>query len=178
MKKPDIAMSKLSPQERTQFFDAKRSALDKQTQKRAWSPAPRSEAPAGNLVPMRFLLKWKKRPDGNTEANARVLFQGFKLAEVTGAPLDTQSPTLWRVGRNCLLTVAAHRSWRLFNGDVSAAFHQADDLDAKGVLRYGEPDKFMRKHLCFKGGEVLKMSSPPLATLDPRSSGTRRLATC
>ena len=160
-------MSKLSPQERTQFFDAKRSALDKQTQNGAWSPAPRSEAPAGTLVPMRFLLKWKTRPDGSTEANARVLFQGFKLAEVTSAPLDTQSPTLSRVGRNCLLTVAAHRRWRLFNGDVSAAFHQADDLDTKGVILYGEPDKFMREHLGLKDDEVLKMVKPPFG--DPRS---------
>ena len=61
-------MSKLSLQERIQFFDAKRSALDKQTQNGAWSPAPRSEAPAGTLVPMRFLLKWKQRPDGTIEA--------------------------------------------------------------------------------------------------------------
>ena len=119
-KKPDVAMSRLSPHERNQFFDAKRSALDKQTQNGAWSPAPRSEAPAGTLVPMRFLLKWKTRPDGNTEANARVLFQGFKLAEVTSAPLDTQSPRT-DVGASSTAT-SAPRSTRRTTSTRRASF--------------------------------------------------------
>ena len=166
-KKPEIAMGKLSMEDKEKFYAAKRKALDAQTDNGAWKPAQRSDAPIGNLVPMRFLLKWKTMPDESVEANARVIYQGFKLADVTNQPLDTQAPTLSRVSRNCLFAVATHRKWRLFNGDIKAAFHQADDLSSHGMSLYGEPDRFMREHLGLADDQVLHMIKPPFG--DPRS---------
>eukprot|EP00959_Pyramimonas_sp_CCMP1952_P165307 3455641-Pyramimonas_sp.AAC.1 len=62
----------------------------------AWQAVNESTADAGEICPMRFLLKWKIK-DGVREANARVILQGFHLEEVTSTNVEKASPTLTRL---------------------------------------------------------------------------------
>ncbi len=61
--------------------------------------------------------------------------QGFKLQEVTLKKLETESPTLSRLGRNMVIAVAAAMRWKIFGADVKSAFLQADDIVEKEGLR-------------------------------------------
>ena len=51
---------------------------------------------------MRFLPKYKMK-DGIQTANARIILQGFKHVDVASKKLETESPTLSRVGRNLVM---------------------------------------------------------------------------
>ena len=75
------------------------------------------EAGAGEVVPARFLQRWKKTPEG-PKANARVIIQGFKHRDVLEKELETDSPTMSRVGRMLIYTIAVHRGWKIFSADV------------------------------------------------------------
>ena len=160
-KKPTVAYSRMDKNEKEAFNDAMRKTLDMWNNNGAWQAVPRSTAARDKLVPLRFLLKYKNMPDGSSEANARVLFQGFKVAEVTDRAVDKDASTLSRLGRNTILLTASVKKWLLFNGDIKNAFHQADDLETAGIELYGEPDSFMREYLGLGPNDVLKMIKPP-----------------
>ena len=81
-KRDSVIEARLTKDERRQFDEAKIKALQPWIDNEAWEAADPSEAHAGEVCPMRFLLKWKRTADGY-EANARVILQGFHLHEVT-----------------------------------------------------------------------------------------------
>ena len=111
-------------------------------------------------------MKWKVR-DGKFEANAGVLFQGFRHRDVLEKNLDKDAPTLSRLGRNFPYYVCAVMRWRVVVADVKGAFMQTDGtLEERGIRLYGTPARDMRRRLQklmgFQNGQILRMIKPPI----------------
>ena len=120
--------SKLTPDEKKQFDTAKDAALMVWIENAAWKAVPESEAGEGEVVPARFLQRWKPTSEGR-KANARVILQGFRHKDVLNENLVKESPTLSRLGRITIMVWATHRSWKLWCADVKSAFTQSNSID-------------------------------------------------
>ena len=118
-KRNNVVEARLSAYEKELFRQAKQKALQPWIDNDAWQAVDPSEAAAGEICPMRFLLKWKLK-DGNYEANARIIIQGFQLQEVTSVHVDKKSPTLSRTSRSVLLMTCVTLGWKLLVADVKS----------------------------------------------------------
>ena len=111
---------------------------------------------------MRFLLKYKNK-DGKQVANARIILQGFKHSDVTTKKLDTESPTLSKVGRSLVVFLCAQMGWKVWTADVKSAFLQADRIDDE-VRIFAIPNADIRKRLArmigLKEDEILRILQP------------------
>ena len=136
---------RLSIEERKMFDEAKDKALMVWIENAAWRAVDESEAGDGEIVPARFLQRWKKTPEGE-KANARVIIQGFKHRDVLEQCLEKDSPTLSRTGRMLIYTLVVHKRWKLFSADVKSAFMQANSIDESTRI-YVRPTSDMRRRL-------------------------------
>lgn len=152
----------LTKEEKAMFDEAKDKALLVWIDNCAWRAVDEHEAGEGEVVPARFLQRWKKTPEG-PKANARVIIQGFKHRDVLEKELETDSPTMSRVGRMLIYTMAVHRGWKLFSADVKSAFMQADSIDETTRI-YVKPTADMRRRLerlmGLRPNEILKATKP------------------
>ena len=157
-----IVESRLSSEEKEKFSQAKDKALHVWLDNAAWRAAPMDEAQEGEVIPARFLLRWKGTKTGK-EANARVIIQGFRHKDVLTEELDRESPTLSRVGKMLLLQWAVQMKWKLFGADVKSAFMQANSIDETTRI-YIKPTTEMRRRLerlmDLKPHELLKATKP------------------
>ena len=107
---------------------------------------------------MRFLLRYKE-----DKPNARVILQGFKHRDVVQGKLDTESPTLSRLGKYLIVLLGCIKRWKFGTMDVKSAFLQSDYIHHK-VQLYGEPSADMRRLLSemigLKEHEVMMMTKP------------------
>ena len=136
-----VVESKLSKEEKKEFLEAKRKALVPWCENDAWRRVKRTGAPEGTIVPMRFLLRYKEK-----KPHARVILQGFRHRDVLESKLDTESPTLSRLGKYLILQSAVQRRWKIATMDVKSAFLQSDYITEEVEL-YGEPTADMRRLL-------------------------------
>ena len=153
---------KLTPEQRKEFDNAKDAALQVWIENAAWKAVPEEEAKEGEVVPARFLQRWKPTADGH-KANARVILQGFRHKDVLSENLVKESPTLSRFGRITLMVWAVHRRWKLWCADVKSAFMQANSIDDTTRI-YVKPPAEMRRRLerlmGLKSHEILKATKP------------------
>ena len=153
---------KLTAEEKKQFDDAKDKALMVWIDNQASKAAPMEQVRDGEMVPARFLQRWKKTEQG-TVANARVIIQGFRHKDVMNEKLETEAPTLSRLGRFLVMTMLVHKRWKAFSADVKSAFMQADQIDEDTRI-YIKPSADMRRRLerlmGLKHDEVLRALKP------------------
>ena len=153
----------LTAEEKKAFDEAKDAALMVWIENAAWRAVPESEAKMDEVVPARFLQRWKPTGDGNHKANARVIIQGFKHRDVLNENLLKESPTLSRMGRMVIMTWAVHRRWKLWCADVKSAFTQSNSIDEDTRI-YVRPPAEMRRRLerlmGLKEDEILKATKP------------------
>jgi hypothetical protein len=74
------------------------------------------------IMRMRWILTWKKQPDGEKKGKARLVVLGFEDPFL--GTEETSSPTLNKRTKQILLQVCVQRDWKLLKGDVTAAFLQ------------------------------------------------------
>ena len=110
------------------FDEAKDAALMVWIENSAWRAVPMNEANSEEIVPARFLRRWKPTIEG-PKTNARVIVQGFKHYDVLNENLQKESPTLSRLGRMLVMIWAMHRQWKIWCADVKSAFMQANNID-------------------------------------------------
>ena len=172
-KRDSVIEARLTPEERHQFDDAKIKALQPWIENAAWEAADPSDAHAGEVCPMRFLLKWKRKGDG-FEANARVILQGFHLHEVTSVNVDKNSPTLSRLGRSLILQVCAMKGWKLLVADVRSC--RRTTSASRASASSADPPPICRRSLRASWGSseasCSGCASPRSATFVHRFSGT------
>ena len=153
-----VVESRLSPEEKKNFVEAKRKSLVPWCENDAWRPVKRTGAPNGTIVPMRFLLRYKE-----DKPNARVILQGFKHRDVVQGKLDTESPTLSRLGKYLIVLLGCIKRWKFGTMDVKSAFLQSDYIHHK-VQLYGEPSadvrRLLKKMIGLKEHEVMMMTKP------------------
>ena len=153
-----VVESRLTAEEKKEFLEAKRKSLVPWCENDAWKRVKRASAPEGTIVPMRFLLRYKEK-----KPHARVILQGFRHRDVLESKLNTESPTLSRLGKYLLLQIATQRRWKIATMDVKSAFLQSDYITDEVEL-YGEPTADMRRLLYemvgLKEDEVMQMTKP------------------
>ena len=76
-----------------------------------WRPQSRKEI--GNIIDARWVLRWKRGPDGK-----RV--RGFK--DLQQADVATYAGTATRWGQRLVCSIVANEGWQFFSADVGAAF--------------------------------------------------------
>ena len=154
--------AKLTDKEKKEFSDAKDKALRVWLENKAWKAVPESEAKEGEVIPARFLQRWKPTKEGKV-ANARVIIQGFRHKDVLNEELDRESPTLSRTGRMLILQWACQLGWKIFAADVKSAFMQSKSIDEDTRI-YIRPTAEMRRRLerlmDLKSWELLKATKP------------------
>ena len=92
-----------------------------------WEFSHEGEAPANRVLKAHFILKWSKHPDGSPRAKARLITPGFRDPDALAGLLDSASPTLSRLGRTTLMSLASLRSWNTFIADITTAFLQGKE---------------------------------------------------
>jgi chemotaxis protein histidine kinase CheA len=155
----------LTPEQRKEFDQAKDEALKVWIDNKAWKVVPMEVAREGEVVPARFIQRWKPKPEhpNGRVANARVILQGFRHSDVLNKELETESPTLSRVGRMSIMSMVIHKQWRLLSADVKSAFMQADSIDEETRI-YIQPSADMRRRLerlmGLRQDQLLKATKP------------------
>ena len=154
--------AKLTEKEKKEFREAKDKALRVWLENKAWKAVPENEAQEGDIIPARFLQRWKPTKEGKV-ANARVIIQGFRRKDVLNEELDRESPTLSRTGRMLILQWACQLGWKVFAADVKSAFMQSRSIGEETRI-YNRPTAEMRKRLerlmDLKPWELVKATKP------------------
>ena len=119
----------LSMADRLTFMEAKKKELDSFFENSVWEIDDEKNADASRILRAKFLLNWKKNPDGTPRPKARLVVQGFRDPDALQGSLATNSPTLTRLSRNYVLAVATMLGMTLFTSDISTAFLQGKNFD-------------------------------------------------
>ena len=146
----------MSLADRVAFVQAKKKELESFFTNHVWEFATEGEAPANRVLKAHFILKWSKHPDGSPRAKARLITQGFRDPDALAGLLDSTSPTLSRLGRTTLMSLASLKAWKTFIADITTAFLQGKEhpasrtlwirlpADARALLGISDPRVLMR----------------------------------
>jgi hypothetical protein len=122
----------MSLEDRMTFREAKMKELQSFFDNSVWQFDNGKNVPADRVLKGKFILGWKKNPDGSPRAKARLVVQGFKDPDALSGSLSTTSPTLTRLARGVIMTVATMLGMEPFTSDVSTAFLQGKDFKTDG----------------------------------------------
>ena len=141
LRKGEVNMKLLSPEERADFVDAKRKELENYFANFVWEFASDKEKKDAEkdqrVITARWVLTWKCE-DENAEvpkwkAKARLVLRGYEDPDVM--TLNKASPTASRQARLWLLTLTKWNSWQLICADVKAAFLSGSNFDRVIIVR-------------------------------------------
>ena len=130
----NISERHLSLSDRLAFTQAKRKELQSFFDNQVWEFDDLKNAPEGRVLSAHFILKWSSNEDGSPRAKARLIVQGFKDPDALSGQLRTNSPTLTRLARGFVLSVAQICNFTMFSSDISTAFLQGGFHEAKRTL--------------------------------------------
>ena len=114
----------MSLADRLAFTEAKRKELTSFFQHDVWEFCEPHQAHQDRVLKAHFILKWSTNADGSPRAKARLITQGFRDPDALSGSLRTNSPTLTRLSRGMILSIASLMSWTTFTSDISTAFLQ------------------------------------------------------
>ena len=163
----------MSLADRKLFTEAKQKELESFFNNQVWHFSPASEADPQRVLKARFLLNWKKHADGSPRAKARLIVQGFRDPDALNGTLNTASPTLTRLSRNFILTVATMQSFNLFTADITTAFLQGKEFpDGSDRVIWIKLPRDGERLLGLEGehGQLMKLTKPMYGLCDaPRA---------
>ena len=163
----------MSLADRKLFTEAKQKELESFFNNQVWHFAPSSEADPQRVLKARFLLNWKKNADGSPRAKARLIVQGFRDPDALNGTLNTASPTLTRLSRNFILTVATMQNYDLFTADITTAFLQGKEFpDGSDRVIWIKLPRDGERLLGLEGdhGQLMKLTKPMYGLCDaPRA---------
>ena len=126
-RKDQLSEKNMSTADRLAFWEAKKKELESFFQNDVWTYDDAENATPGRTLKGHFILKWSKWPSGLPRAKARFITQGFRDPDALEGKINTESPTLSRISRNYILTVAATKQWTALTADISTAFLQGKE---------------------------------------------------
>ena len=122
--KNNLDERKMSLADRLAFTEAKRKELTSFFEHDVWEFCSPQQADSSRILKAHFILKWSTNADGSPRAKARLITQGFRDPDALSGALRTNSPTLTRMSRGMILSIASLMSWTTFTSDISTAFLQ------------------------------------------------------
>ena len=143
----------MSLSDRLAFKEAKQKELASFFQNDVWVFDEESNARPGHILRAKFILNWKTNANGSPRAKARLICQGFKHPDALSGTLTTASPTLTRLSRNFVLSIASMLGYYPFTADISTAFLQGKSSDDLLGLPAGH-------------GRVMKLIKPMYGLVD------------
>ena len=169
----------LNVSDRIAFTEAKRKELGSFFTNNIWEFSHENEATPGRVLKAHFILKWSKHPDGSPRAKARLITQGFRDPDALAGLVDSTRPTLTRLGRTTLMSLASTLTWDTFIADITTAFLQGKEHSAERTLWIRLPAD-ARQLLGVTDSKVLMRTKKPVYGLcdAPRAwfvEATRRL---
>ena len=174
----------MSLDDRLSFMEAKKKELESFFQNQVWLFDDADNAPADRVLKARVILTWKKHENGAPRAKARLVVQGFRDADAHLGNLSTASPTLTRLSRNFIMSVATMMGMTIFTSDISTAFLQGRnfDPDSKRIIWVKLPkDGEQLLGLPEGHGKLMKLVKPMYGLCDaPRAwfeEATERILT-
>ena len=127
-RKTEVTFSRLTPNDKRQFQEAKEKKLDQWISHAVFKVAKRAGIPTSRITPMRWVLTWKTTPD-ETKAKARLVVKGFTDPDLV--KLRAEAPTLSKQGRHLMLQLGCSMNFRFEVGDVKTAFLRGDKTETK-----------------------------------------------
>ena len=124
-----------------------------------------------NVIDARWVLRWKRGPDGKRVIKARLTVRGFK--DLQAAEVSTFAGTTTRWGQRLVCSLVANHGWDLFSADVGAAF-----LKGLTFKKLAELTGERERTVAFtppSGSEHLFRSVPDLKNVDFRMHVLRML---
>ena len=163
----------MSLADRKLFTEAKQKELESFFNNQVWHFSPSKEADPERVLKARFLLNWKKNADGSPRAKARLIVQGFRDPDALNGTLNTASPTLTRLSRNFILTMATMQGFDLFTADITTAFLQGKEFpDGSDRVIWIKLPRDGERLLGLEGehGQLMKLTKPMYGLCDaPRA---------
>eukprot|EP00439_Symbiodinium_sp_Y106_P023316 s10_g2.t2 len=77
---------------------------------------------------------WEFDTESSAPAGRALITQGFKDPDALNGLVDRTSPTLTRLARHCMLSLAATLGWDVSTGDITTAFLQGKAYDGQRTL--------------------------------------------
>ena len=170
-RKDQLSEKNMSAADRLAFWEAKKKELESFFQNDVWTYDDAENATPGRILKGHFILKWSKWPSGLPRAKARFITQGFRDPDALAGKINTESPTLSRISRNYILTVAATKQWSALTADISTAFLQGKEHSKDRTLWISLPAD-AKKLLRIPAGsdKVMKLKKPMYGLCDaPRA---------
>ena len=134
-RKDQLSERNMSLEDRLAFLTAKRKELESFFQNDVWELVyDDGSIPPDRILKAHFILKLSKWPNGDPRAKARLITQGFRDPDAWSGQLSTDAPTLSRMGRNYIMSLAANTGWSTFSADVSTAFLQGKEHPSHRTL--------------------------------------------
>ena len=135
MRKGEVNMKTLTPDQRAELVAAKRKELENYFAKSAWEFAAGGEQQQadrhGRVIAARWVLTWKCENETAEvpvpKAKARLVLRGYENPDVMS--LSKASPTASRQARLWLLTAATWKCWIVVGAHVKAAFLSGSGFD-------------------------------------------------
>ena len=142
-RKGEVKVRLLSPDDQALFVEAKRKELEQFFHNDVWEFATPAESQAATdarrVISARWVLTWKRTNEDKPEetpkykAKARLVLRGFEDPDLL--TMKTAAPTASRLARMMLLTTSVWQSWKIWCGDVKAAFLSGANFDRIIVVR-------------------------------------------
>ena len=142
-RKGEVNLRLLSPDDQALFVEAKRKELEQFFHNDVWEFATPAESQsateARRVISARWVLTWKRTNEDKPEetpkfkAKARLVLRGFEDPDLL--TMKTAAPTASRLARMMLLTTSVWQSWKIWCGDVKAAFLSGANFDRTIVVR-------------------------------------------
>ena len=133
-RKSEVSERKLNVEEREKFIQAKRQELEVYFRNGVWEFAAPHVVNKGRVITARWVLTWK--PIEGTDqfkAKARLVLRGFEDPDLT--TLTTAAPTANRLSKMMMLMMIPNHDWRLYCGDVRAAFLSGKEFTRKLIVK-------------------------------------------
>ena len=134
MRKREVNMKALTPDQRADFVAAKRKELENYFANSVWEFAADGEQQQadrhGRVITARWVLTWKCDETAEFpvwKAKARLVLRGYEDPDVMS--LSKASPMASRQARPWLLTTATWKCWIVVGADVKAAFLSGSNFD-------------------------------------------------
>ena len=166
--------------DRLAFQAAKKKELESFFTNNVWVFDELENAKEDRILAAHFILKWSTNSDGTPRAKARLIVQGFRDPDALAGRLRTNSPTLTRLARGNILSVASILGFKMFGSDISTAFLQGGYHDEDRTLWIRLPrDAKTMLGLSPDDTKVMKLKKSMYGLVDaPRSwyvEATRRI---
>ena len=144
LRKGEVNMRHLTPDEQAEFVNGKCSELEQYFQNMVWEFATDQESQKAvnthRVITARWVLTWKRLNEDKPEepprykAKARLVLRGFEDPDLLN--IKTAAPTTSRLARLFLLmSITNWNRWELICGDVKAAFLSGSGFDRVIIVK-------------------------------------------